>query len=64
MVVTVTLHVIKHGDGLAYRMYRCGYPPAVHEGIPQGSRLGVFEWEAMKALFPAVGWAEIEPDDY
>lgn len=62
MVVTVTLHVVKRGDGLVFRIYRCGYPPQVHEGVPQGSRIGVHEWEVAQELFPVVAWAGIEPD--
>lgn len=63
MAVVVTLHVIKRGDGLTFRVYRCGYPPQVAEGIPQGSRVSpVHDREIMQGLFPVVGWADIEPD--
>lgn len=64
MAVTVTLHVQRTAHGLVFRMYRCGYPPQTHDGIPQGSRIGPPEQEqvVMETLFPVVGWAGGEAD--
>lgn len=61
MVVVVTCHIMQCGDGLSYRLYRCGYPPPEIKGIPQGSRI-LGEKEVAQSLFPVVGWAGAEPD--
>ena len=62
MAVVVTLHVVKCGDELAFRMYRCPYPAQEHEGIPQGDRIGCEEKKVARELFPVVCWAGMEPD--
>jgi hypothetical protein len=63
MVVTVACHVIKQGDRCYYRLYRCGYPPCEHEGIPQGSRI-LDEAVVAQQLFPVVTYAGLAPDEF
>ena len=62
MIAVVTLHVVRRGDGLVFRMYCCDYPPQMHADVPQGNRLGRNERAVMRELFPVVAWAGIEPD--
>jgi len=62
MAVVVTVHIVDRGDGrMAYRMYRCDYPPQTHEGIPQGSRIEG-DRPAIAVLMPVIGWAGTEED--
>jgi hypothetical protein len=63
LVCTVTLHVGYHGDPPVYRMYRCGYPPAIgEEGIPQGSAILSSVEQVAAALFPVVRDAGLQSE--
>ena len=66
LVCTVTLHVgyrkDEHGKPM-YRVYRCGYPPEIIvDGIPQGPNIGRDAEAVAHALFPVIGYAELQPD--
>ena len=61
MVVTVTVHIVERDGDLFFRMYRCDYPPQMHDGIPQGSR--IFGESVAGVLMPVLAYANIRQDD-
>lgn len=63
MTVVVTCHVIDWAGHLRYRLYRCPFPAGdlMHDGIPQGSRIGDEEAVATQ-LFPVVQMGAVTPD--
>jgi len=63
MVVTVTCHIMRRSGELAYRLYRCPFPPgdSVDEGVPQGVRI-LDEGIVAAELFPVVRMAGATPD--
>lgn len=64
MIVTVTVHILEGRKGKPVaRTYRCIHPYSEVDGVPQGSRIATgLEGSVIRALFPVVRWADIEPD--